>query len=306
MPAGFAAKDTGWSANSVSETVTRPIHVGLIGSGIGASRTPAMHVQEGRMHGIDYHYDLIDLSVLGLGLDALPRLMDRAERDGFAGLNITHPCKQAATQFVDELSRDSAALGSINTVTFANGRRTGHNTDWWGFSRGFRRGLPEARIDRTVLIGAGGAGVAVAHALATMGALEVQVIDLDMRRADGLISQLEGKHPQCAFIPVSDVAAALETADGLVHATPTGMAAHPGMPLDAALLRPGHWVAEIVYFPLATQLLMEASRLGCRVVNGGGMAVYQAVGAFELFTGIAPDAERMIRHFSSLGEGGGI
>jgi len=290
----------------VSETVTRPIHVGLIGSGIGASRTPAMHVHEGHMRGIDYRYDLIDLSVLGLGVDALPRLMDEAEREDFAGLNITHPCKQAATQFVDELSQDSAALGSINTITFANGRRTGHNTDWWGFSKGFRRGLPDATVERTVLIGAGGAGVAVAHALATMGASEVHVFDLDMKRADALISQLESRHPDCAFLPVADVGAALKSADGLVHATPTGMAAHPGIPLDVNLLRPSQWVAEIVYFPLETRLLTEASQLGCRVVNGGGMAVYQAVGAFELFTGIAPDAERMIRHFSSLGEGGGI
>lgn len=290
----------------MAETVTRSIHVGLIGSGIGASRTPAMHVQEGRMNGIDYRYDLIDLSTMGLGVDALPRLMDKAEQDGFAGLNITHPCKQAATQFVDELSSDSAVLGSINTITFANGRRIGHNTDWWGFSKGFRRALPDARIDRVVLIGAGGAGVAVAHALATMGARELRVCDLDMQRAEALASQLQGKHPGCAFIPAPDIGQALARADGLVHATPTGMAAHPGIPLDVALLRPEQWVAEIVYFPLETQLLTEAARLGCRVVNGGGMAVFQAVGAFELFTGITPDAERMIRHFGSLGEGGGI
>lgn len=290
----------------MSETVTRPIRVGLIGSGIGASRTPAMHVREGRMNGIDYQYELLDLAVLGLDADALPRLMDQAEREGFAGLNITHPCKQASIHFVDELSEDSAVLGSINTVTFDNGRRIGHNTDWWGFSKGFRRALPDAHVDRAVLIGAGGAGVAVAHALATMGAREVHVSDLDGKRVDALISRLDDKHPGCDFLPVTDMAVALDSADGLVHATPTGMAAHPGLPLDINLLRPSQWVAEIVYFPLETQLLAQASRLGCRVVNGGGMAVYQAVGAFELFTGIAPDPERMIRHFSSLGEGGGI
>lgn len=286
--------------------VARSIHVGLIGSGIGASRTPAMHVREGRLNGLDYHYDLIDLSTQGLSVEALPRLIDKAESAGFSGLNLTHPCKQAATQFVDELSPDSAVLGSINTVTFTNGRRTGHNTDWWGFSKGFRRGLPDACIGRVVLLGAGGAGVAVAHALATMGAAEVHVFDLDMLRVNALISQLENQHLNCRFLPATNVTEALEAADGLVHATPTGMAAHPGLPLDVALLKPSHWVAEIVYFPLETRLLAEASRRGCKVVNGGGMAVYQAVGAFELFTGIAPDAERMIKHFGSLGEGGDI
>lgn len=290
----------------MTETVTRSVRVGLIGSGIGASRTPAMHMHEGRMNGIDYRYDRFDLSVLGVGVEALPQLMDQAEKDGFAGLNITYPCKQAAIQFVDELSPDAAALGSINTVTFKNGRRTGFNTDWWGFSQGFRRALPDAPVDNAVLIGAGGAGVAVAHALATTGAQSVQVFDLDAARTEALIAQLAPRHEACRFVSGGDIAAALENADGLAHATPTGMAKHPGVPLDTGLLTPRHWVADIVYFPLQTQLLVEAAKRGCSIVNGGGMAVFQAVGAFELFTGMTPNVDRMIEHFSSLGEGGGI
>jgi shikimate dehydrogenase len=286
--------------------MTRSVRVGLIGSGIAKSRTPAMHVHEGRMNGIDYRYDLIDLSALGVGVAALPDLIAKAENEGFAGLNITHPCKQAAIQFVDELSKDGAVLGSINTITFANGRRTGHNTDWSGFSRGFRRALPEATVDSVVLIGAGGAGVAVAHALAVMGTKTLHVFDLSAERVAGLIAQLSDKHPHCTFLAGSDMATALAGAEGLAHATPTGMAAHPGVPLTVDLLHPDQWIAEIVYFPLETRLLSEAAKRGCRVVNGGGMAVFQAVGAFELFTGIAPDAERMIRHFGSLGEGGDI
>jgi shikimate dehydrogenase len=93
----------------------------------------------------------------------------------------------------------------------------------------------------------------------------------------------------------------MAAADGLVHCTPTGMAAHPGLPLPAALLRPALWVAEIVYFPLETELLRVARALGCRTLDGGGMAVFQAAEAFRLFTGITPDAERMLRHFISLG-----
>lgn len=286
--------------------MTRSFHVGLIGSGIAQSRSPAMHMEEGRMQRLDYRYDLIDLSVLGMGVEALGALIDKAERDGFAGLNVTHPCKQAAIQFVDELSQDGAVLGAINTITFANGRRTGHNTDWWGFAEGFRRSLPDARIETAVLIGAGGAGVAVAHALAVMGARTINVFDLDAERVASLVAQLTPKHPGCAFVAGSHLAAALRQADGLAHATPTGMAGHPGLPLDVALLEPRHWVAEIVYFPLETELVRVATKRGCRVVNGGGMAVFQAVGAFELFTGIAPDAERMIAHFASLGEGGSI
>ena len=99
----------------------------------------------------------------------------------------------------------------------------------------------------------------------------------------------------------SNLAAAMAEADGLIHCTPTGMAKMPGLPLDPGLLQARHWVAEIVYFPLETELLRVARAKGCRTLDGSGMAVYQAVGAFRLFTGIEPDAERMMRIFKSMG-----
>ena len=88
--------------------------------------------------------------------------------------------------------------------------------------------------------------------------------------------------------------------DGIVNATPLGMAAHPGMAVPPALLEPGRWVAEVVYFPLETELLREARLRGCRTMTGGGMAVFQAVEAFRLFAGQAADAERMLRHFDRM------
>jgi shikimate dehydrogenase len=291
---------------SSAETTARIVRAGLIGSGIGQSRTPALHMQEGRANGLDYRYDLIDLDELGAGPEALGGLIEKAEKEGFAGLNITHPCKQAAIEFVDDLSDDARVLQSLNTITFAGGKRKGHNTDWWGFDKGFRRGLPDARVHNAVQIGAGGAGVAVAHAMAVMGARRLTVFDLSQDRTSALIDRLARVHGRCEFVLSRDIVGAMNEADGLVHATPTGMTTHPGIPIDPELLSARHWVAEIVYFPLETQLLAEAVRRGCRIVNGGGMAVYQAVGAFELFTGIRPDAERMIRHFGSLGEGGEI
>ena len=93
----------------------------------------------------------------------------------------------------------------------------------------------------------------------------------------------------------------MAAADGLIHCTPTGMAKLPGIPLPPELLRPNHWVSEIVYFPLETELLRVARSKGCRTLDGGGMAVFQAVGAFRLFTGMEPDAGRMLQHFKSMG-----
>ena len=115
-----------------------------------------------------------------------------------------------------------------------------------------------------------------------------------------MIEQLRGKHADCEFHVVKDLGAALAGADGLAHATPTGMAAHPGLPFDTRLLRSDHWIAEIVYFPLETELLRTARALGCRTLDGGNMAVFQAVKAFELFSGKKADAQRMLDHFQSM------
>ena len=96
--------------------------VGLIGSGIQASRTPPMHEREGDAQGLRYMYKKIDLTQLGLGAEALPELLTAAERMGFAGLNITHPCKQTVIPLLHELSEDARALGAVNTVVLRDGR----------------------------------------------------------------------------------------------------------------------------------------------------------------------------------------
>jgi shikimate dehydrogenase len=274
--------------------------VGLIGAGIQASLTPAMHEREGDEQGLRYLYKNLDLEPMGVGPDALPDLLLAAQRMGFAGLNITHPCKQLVIPLLDELSPDARDLGAVNTVVLRDGRRRGENTDWWGFAEAFRRNMAGAGLDRVVQLGAGGAGAAVAHALLTLGVGQLTIQDVDGTRAAGLADSLSGRFGAGRAVACTDLAAAVCAADGLVNCTPIGMNAHPGLPLPADLLRPALWVADIVYFPLETELLRTASALGCRTLHGGAMAVFQAVEAFRLFTGIQPDAERMLRHFASL------
>ena len=275
--------------------------VGLIGSGIGASRTPPMHEREGDEQGFRYTYQTIDLDALELGADALPELLLAAQRMGFAGLNITHPCKQAVLPLLDELSPDAQALGAVNTVVLRGGRRRGENTDWWGFAEAFRRNMAGASLGQVVQLGAGGAGAAVAHALLMLNVRHLAIQDVDSGRAAALAGSLCARFGDGRATACGDLAPAMAAADGLVHCTPTGMAAHPGLPLPAALLRPALWVADIVYLPLETPLLRLARALGCRTLDGGSMAVFQAVEAFRLFTGAAPDAQRMLRHFAELG-----
>jgi shikimate dehydrogenase len=276
--------------------------VGLIGSGIGPSLSPALHEREAHRQGLRYVYRLIDIDVLGVPPEAVGDLV-RAARDlGFDGLNITHPCKQHVIAHLDALSPQAEALGAVNTVVFEDGRAVGHNTDVTGFAASFARGLPDVPLERVVQLGAGGAGAAVAHATLTLGAERVTVVDALADRAAGLAASLDrrfGSGRAAAATP-DRLADLLAHADGIVHATPTGMAAHPGLPFPAELLHPGLWVAEVVYRPLETELLRTARALGCAALDGGGMAVFQAADAFRLFTGREPDAARMLAHIGEL------
>lgn len=274
--------------------------LGLIGSGIQRSLTPAMHEEEARHHGLDAHYQLIDLDTTESSVDALPTLLDAARTMGFAGLNITYPCKQAVIPLLDELSDEARAMGAVNTVVVRGKRLVGHNTDGSGWAWGFRRALPQARLERVVQLGAGGAGSAVADAVLRLGASSLVVIDREPARAESLAASLNAQHEGARARAGQDIAAELAGASGLVHCTPTGMDKLPGLPLPAALLRPDLWVSEIVYFPLETALLKEARARGCATADGGGMAVGQAVGAFRLFTGREPDPARMEAHFRRL------
>ncbi|MGY4532921.1 shikimate dehydrogenase [Pseudomonas sp. TE3786] len=278
----------------------RSILAGLIGSGIQASRTPALHEHEGDAQSIRYLYRLIDLDALQMSLDDLPGLLSAAQCTGFTGLNITFPCKQAVIPLLDELSPEASGIGAVNTVVFQDGKRIGHNTDCLGFAEGFRRGLNDVARQRVVQMGAGGAGAAVAHALLIEGVQQLSIFDVDASRAQALADNLNQHFPGNRAQAGSDLASAMAYADGLVNTTPMGMAKLPGMPVPKELLRAALWVAEIVYFPLETELLREARALGCRTLDGGTMAVFQAVKAFELFSGVAADAQRMQEHFTGM------
>jgi shikimate dehydrogenase len=267
--------------------------VGLVGTGIGPSLSPALHEREADRLGLRYLYRRLDLDDLGLPATAIGDVLAAARLAGYDGLNVTHPCKQLVLDHLDELDPQAAAVGAVNTVVLADGRATGHNTDASGFARAVAEGLPDAALGEVVLLGAGGAGAACAHALLSLGAGLLRIFDRDAPRAAALADRLGPR-----AVAVGSPATA--GADGLVHATPTGMRAHPGLPLPADQLDPGLWVADVVYRPLNTALVAAARERGCRVLPGGRMAVHQAADAFRLFTGIEPDADRMLRDLDTL------
>jgi shikimate dehydrogenase len=276
--------------------------VGLVGAGIGTSASPGLHEREADLLGIRYAYQVIDIDEIGVTGADVGELVLAARRLRFQGLNVTHPCKQFVVPHLDELSVEASAVGAVNTVVFDGERAIGHNTDILGFAESFRRGLPDALHDRIVVLGCGGAGAAVAYATLSLGAAEVVLVDLDDARATALAERLGAvfEPGRLHTAPLDRLEERLAAANGLVHATPTGMSAHPGVPFSPDLLRRDLWVADVVYRPLDTPLLQQARSLGCRTLDGGGMAVFQAYGSLKLFTGLEPDAERMLTHFDRV------
>jgi shikimate dehydrogenase len=272
--------------------------VGLLGRAIQSSRSPVMHEREARRLGLDCRYLLIDFDALGLPDAALPAVIDAAVGAGFAGFNVTHPFKQQILPHLAALSPEAQAIGAVNTVVLRGGQAVGHNTDAWGFANSFRHDMKGVPLERVVQFGAGGAGAAVAHALLELGVAHLALIDSDRDRAEALAGRLQAAGGGNVSA-TADEAAALLQSRGIVNATPIGMAKYPGLPFPAALLRPTHWVAEIVYFPAETELLRQARALGCRTLNGIGMAIGQALRAFELFTGRTADPAAMASHFEA-------
>jgi shikimate dehydrogenase len=153
-----------------------------------------------------------------------------------------------------------------------------------------------------VLLGAGGAGTAVARAMLSLGAGQLTVVDADPERAAALVealSRMDGDGV-AETGDIDELGDRLAEADGLIHATPTGMAKHPGTAVPAELLDPRLWVAELVYTPIETRLLREARERGCRTLDGAAMVALQAAGSLELFTGARPDRDRMLQHVRDL------
>src|SRR6185295_12866848 len=267
--------------------------------GIQHSSSPSMHMDEGQSLGLQIDYELLDFDLMPEGPARLAAVLDQAEQRGFTGLNVTYPSKQAVIPLLHELAPEARALHSVNTVLFREGKRIGHNTDWWGFAESFKRGMADVNTDAVVLVGAGGAGAAVGYAMLKLGSRTLTVHDMDGTRAAALVERMSELFPDRRIEVCRDLPVALAKANGLIHATPTGMRKHPGIPVPAECLRPPLWVSEIVYVPLLTELLRTARQHGCRTLDGDGMAVFQGAMAFKLFFDVNPDVARMQRRFHS-------
>jgi shikimate dehydrogenase len=268
--------------------------VGLIGINIGQSLAPALHEDAFAAAGMTGHYHLMDADTPRKR--SLPDLLAAVRQSGFGGVNVTFPFKEAVIPLLDEVSAEAREIGAVNTVVFdAAGRTSGHNTDRSGFRAAFLEsfGAEAARGKPVLLLGAGGAGRAVAFALKDLGAAPIRIFDRDGERARSLCADLG-----CGEVLDAPEPAAAASA-GIVNATPIGMTGHDGLPMTPDVVRAGQFVADVIYTPLETDFLKAAKAQGARTMGGGGMCVHQAVDAFQHFTGRTPDIARLKRTFAA-------
>ena len=277
----------------------RRILVGLIGRNIQGSLSPALFADAFAAAGIDGFYHLIDADRLAA---RLPELFVAIKALGFAGANITYPFKQDILPLLDAVDPEAAEVGAINTVAIAHdGRTTGYNFDrpGWRDSVIEKFGADAARGRTVVLIGAGGAGRAVAFALMDLGAGVLVLHDLDAARAKALQADVARRYGAARGRLATDLEREIAAADGVVNATQLGMTGFAGNPVPVAALKATHWAADVIYTPVESEFLKAAAAKGARTLNGSGMCVHQAVEAFRLLTGVVPDIARMHRAFAT-------
>jgi len=252
---------------------------GVLGHPIEHSLSPVLHNAAFAEVGLDWAYVAFDV------LDgACPAAVAGIRALGIQGLSVTMPHKRSVALVCDELSPTATALGAANTVVRRGDRLVGDATDGPGFLASLRAAGHDPAGSTCLVLGSGGAAAAVVHALAGAGAAGVGVL-ARRRHAAAEVAALAG--------PVGGLARAadLAHADLVVNATSVGMNDTAGagavpFDLDVSLLGPGQVVADLVYNPLRTPLLVAAEAAGAIPVDGLGMLVHQAALAFELWTGV--------------------
>lgn len=263
------------------------LKLGLIGDNIARSRSPRLHVEAGRLCGLDVSYER--LIPRDLGLD-FATVFDRCAAQGFRGINVTYPYKEQVVARLDVPDPATSRIRACNTVLFTAARPEGHNTDCSGFAAAFRANFGTASPGKVAMAGAGGVGKAIAFALAGLGARALRIVDTDGAKAAALVEALREAGSAMEILPAPSVDAATRGADGLVNCTPLGMTGVPGTAMEAWHMKGAAWAFDAVYTPVDTQFLRLAAESGADVMSGYELFFHQGVDAFRHFTGMAVDA----------------
>jgi shikimate dehydrogenase len=264
-----------------------PIRLGLIGDNIAASQSPKLHRLAGRQVQRIVSYDQIVPRHLGLDFDGTFAL---CAAGGYRGVNVTYPYKEAVTAKVridDPLVR---AMGAVNTVVFEADGPRGFNTDHSGFMAAYRAARGSRPPGKTLLIGAGGVGKAVAFGLLALGLTDIAIADRDLAKAQALCDALRQTRPELVATAGGDAEAMAQGSEGIINGTPVGMVGLEGTPLARTALRGAGWAFDAVYTPVETQFLRDAAAEGLAIISGYELFFHQGVDAWRIFTGLGIDA----------------
>jgi shikimate dehydrogenase len=260
---------------------------GIIGWPVRHSRSPRLHGYWLEKHGIDGAYIPLPIAPEHFR-DAVRGLVHA----GFAGANVTIPHKVAAFEVCDTVDETARRAGAVNTLTFENGEITGRNTDGWGFLANLRAHGVDPNAGPALLLGAGGGARAIAAALLAEN-VRVTIANRTAERAERLVRDLPG----LAILPWEQRSAAVADHALVINATALGMEGKPTLQLDLTHASPGTAIADIVYVPLETRLLLDARAHGLTPVEGLSMLLYQGIPGFRSWFGIAPEVNDDLRRF---------
>ena len=267
------------------------VKAGIVGWPVTQSLSPVLH-----------GYWLKQLGIEGemLRVPARPEdfrdVIARLRAEGFAGVNVTVPHKEAAFALADRVDAAAKMAGAANLLVFHAGAIEGRNTDSYGLAESLRENIGALGGASVVLLGAGGAARGAVLALENLGAGTIHILNRDAQRARNLATQL-GPHVNARLVPgaLADWKSVAANAALLVNSTSAGMSGNPPLDLDLGTLPPGAAVCDIVYKPLETQLLKDAKARGYKTIDGLGMLMHQAVPSFDAFFGKRPQVDAGLR-----------
>lgn len=255
--------------------------LGLIGKSIMNSSSPDLHVRLGKLTGIPASYDLFDTNEQPI--ESLGNQVRAVMAQGYRGVNVTYPYKEAALQLASTVGEGARLVGAANTLIFKDGTVQAENTDFTGFISGYRATLGERKPGRVLLMGTGGVGKAVAFGLGKLGAEEVILFDLDPEKSRRLAAELKRAGFPASTITADGVETTAARCDGLVNCTPIGHEKSPGCPLPRSAIQSHQWLFDAVYVPAVTEFIAAAMAAGAQVVSGVSLFVFQGVDAFKFF-----------------------
>ncbi|MBZ0122958.1 MAG: shikimate dehydrogenase [Roseovarius sp.] len=262
----------------------------VIGSPVAHSKSPQLHTHWLKVNGLAGYY--IPMEVRTEDLEQVLRTLPKA---GFVGVNITVPHKEKVLEIADHITDRATLIGAANTLILRqDGKIHADNTDGYGFINNIRQAEPDwdPKAGPAAILGAGGAARAVVAALLDAGVPEILISNRTKVRAEALRADFGKRLQVVDWVQAGNM---LEEAVTVVNTTSLGMIGKPPLrvPLDG--LRPGTLVNDLVYVPLKTRFLAEAEELGCRIVDGLGMLLHQAVPAFERWFGVRPKVDSATR-----------